>query len=184
MIKSSFVNHMDQLFPDVPHAVSFSEALPETISQLVYHPSYQNYGYEPYGIMVHKESAFSQNGGPVWYINNEIFKALTNDLRTTCPPRSISQELLFLLSPYAPYWSSIRSHRNTPMDWTQEREWRCPEDFALPFINGRPDFFVIVKTDQDMRDILALGLCGLSNTDFLTIRNSPNCSLPLIPDIF
>ncbi len=138
-IRASHIRHMLFLQP-TPIAVAFSEAMPSTIQMLTTR-------YSPYGIHVHKFHAFSNGGGPCWYLNNEVFKSFTND--NSVRARELDDECKFLLTPLAPAWQDeVRFHNGVPCDWSHEREWRVPEDFNLPFVNGNPDFEVLLPDDE------------------------------------
>ena len=161
-IRGSYLRHM-RFLDKIPYAVAFSEALPSTIVQLA------KRSYSEWGIHVHKFHAFQSNGGPVWYLNNEHFKALTNDL-TAAEDLDISDQLLFLLTPFAPVWQDeVRLHNDSPNDWTQEREWRVPGDFDLPYVDDKPDFEVIVPNDEGREYVLSLDCNGLTATDIKLI---------------
>lgn len=163
-IRASYIRHMKYVTP-TPIAAAFSEAMPQTIIQMV---EFGNYA--PWGIFVHKFHVFRQNGGPVFYVNNEYFKALTND--PTVSGIDYPSQLKYLLAPYAPCWQDkVLFHNGKPCDWTHEREWRTPTDFRLPYINGRPDFMIVVPAVEDIDYILSLDLGLLRPTDFICIKD-------------
>lgn len=69
--------------------------------------------YSGYRIIVHKYWLFDRGGGPVRYVNNELFKGMTYDPRTTHPNLVFDHDLHFLLMPLAPRWyADVRLHND------------------------------------------------------------------------
>ena len=97
--------------------------------------------YSPYGIGFGKHHVFSAGGGPAHYVRADLFEA---------------QEWADEVYPFVtPFWPSYRPRRlrseaylnGMTIDYTHEREWRIPHDFAFDIHRLS---FVILDTYEDM----------------------------------
>ncbi len=88
--------------------------------------------YEPYGIIVTKESAYDQGVRPVLYLSDEERR------RLAIPERE--------------RWRVVKYGKGLiqKVDWLHEREWRCSGNFDLP-----PGFGVLVKTVEHAKQLEA-----------------------------
>lgn len=85
--------------------------------------------YEPYGIIVHKSSVFAAGGRPVIYLPRDEANWLPEDQ----------------------LWRHVR-FEPPDVDWTHEREWRCPGGFDLTTSN----VFVLVWTAREALEIATI----------------------------
>jgi hypothetical protein len=114
------------------HAVCFTEC---PWSSLIEHTSV----YSPYGIGFSKQSIFSRNGSPVYYVRADQYK---------------KQQWHDHLKAFAtPFWPTYRSQSQNnkvefpDCDFSHEREWRVPHD--LPFEYEHIEF-INLNTYEDM----------------------------------
>lgn len=70
-------------------------------------------GWEPWGVVVSRDWAWSQGGGPVWYVRGDVLA----DVRPTVGERTGS-------------WF-VRTEPQEA-DWLHEREWRIPSPSPSP----------------------------------------------------
>jgi hypothetical protein len=87
--------------------VCFSEATRAGITFFM-----RNRSYQPWGLIVDRDSVYRAGGGPVWYARTTEYKALPKH-----PSRFRS-------------WAvELAGHKN---DWLEEREWRIPREPQVP----------------------------------------------------
>ena len=109
--------------------------------------------YEPYGVIVRKDSAYRRGARPVLYLSDE--------------------ELDSLGVPQAELWRVVRfegSQKSGWVGWLHEREWRRPEEFILP----KSIIGVLVRTSRE-----AAQLAGLIHTHPVKFACLPKSVIPL-----
>jgi hypothetical protein len=85
--------------------------------------------YSSYGIGFHKQTLFAAGGGPAIYFRQDLFRASLDH-------GGFPDEVWPFITPFVPEYAS-EEHRRTqwanraPCDFTYEREWRVPHDFAF-----------------------------------------------------
>jgi hypothetical protein len=105
--------------------------------------------YSRYGVGFKKSFLFANDGGPVVYMRQDVFRAQVE-------AGGFDDALWPFITPFVPEYSS-GEHRaefwdNRPVtDYTREREWRVPHDLAF----GLGDVeFVIVAWEHQAQEIL------------------------------
>lgn len=113
-------------------ATCFTEMPLAAVPKLIEHSRLTNHPYESYGVAIHKSHAFSQGARPVIYLPDAEADWLPNNEK----------------------WRHVRFEYGD-VDFTHEREWRCPRDFMLDNSFG---YYVIAKTlDCEEQIISSLG---------------------------
>jgi len=115
-------------------AVCFSECPWSSLLQHARH-------YSPYAVGFSKPHVFAAGGGPAYYVRADHF-----------PEQFWAPEVYPFVTPFWPEYrpAHLRSAEHLggrTVDYTHEREWRVPHDFA--FDRGRLAF-VILNTYEDM----------------------------------
>lgn len=72
--------------------------------------------YEPFGIVVTKQTAYRRGARPVLYLSNEECEELK------VPRKELWRVVRFEVDAVRKKWKSF----------LHEREWRCPDDFKVP----------------------------------------------------
>jgi hypothetical protein len=102
-------------------AVSLTACSPAELDDLIHwRPALGRWTMEPFGLGVAREAAVAQGAEPVLYGDEELWRRL--------PP---ARQFLFQL------------HQDHQMDWTREKEWRCPGDLMLDGL-GRENLLAVV----------------------------------------
>ena len=127
-------------------ATCFTEMPLSSVPRLVDHSAVSGHPYEPYGLAIHKQSAFERGARPVIY--------LPDSEAGWIPPSE--------------QWRHVRFEYGT-VDFSHEREWRAPGQFSL---YGVP-FYVLVRTPSCERTVRASlasapdGLLGFVHMQYL-----------------
>ncbi len=107
--------------------------------------------YAPHGIGFKKEYLFQNDGGPVFYMRQDLYKA-------QCEEQSgFHEDVWPFITPFVPEYASedhVAEHWSrspSQVDFTHEREWRVPHD--LRFDYGDVEF-VIVDNNVDGDEVL------------------------------
>jgi hypothetical protein len=103
-------------------AACFTEMPLSAITLLAERSKASKHPYESYGIAMHKSHAFSKGARPVIYL-----------------PDRESEWI-----PETEKWRHVRFEYGA-VDFSHEREWRCPGEFVL---DGTFGFYVVVATPQ------------------------------------
>jgi len=111
--------------------------------------------YSPYGLGFTKKHLFAAGGGPAIYLRPDLFEKqqeFSHGTKTSW--KGFHPHLFSFVTPLAPDYapaSFVDDHwkGRTPIDYTHEREWRCPHEFKfeLPQVQ-----FVIVQSYKDMAE--------------------------------
>jgi hypothetical protein len=106
ILKNQTVLAMETFYAPVP-VVCFTESTPSGIEYMI-----GDAGFEPWGIVFHREHVFEEGGGPVFHLRGDEW-----DHRQALPLRVQSRVVKF-----AP----------GEAEWVEEREWRIPYDDGSP----------------------------------------------------
>jgi hypothetical protein len=101
--------------------------------------------YSCYGIGFHKRLLFEQGGGPVFYMRQDLYEAQRE-------AGGFDDAVWPFVTPFVPTYAPddhVEKYRagRGPIDYSHEREWRVPGDFA--FERAKDVSFVIVDTYLD-----------------------------------
>jgi hypothetical protein len=113
---------MDVPFMSLKYILNKDTANPE-------HPK-----YEPFGIVITKDNAYSKGARPVLYLSNKEIKEI-----------GVSDEEL---------WRVVRFEgvETKEINWTHEREWRAKGNFKLPF----EPIAALVRGLKDVQELRSL----------------------------
>ena len=103
--------------------------------------------YSPYGVGFHKEKLFAAGGGPAIYMRQDLFRIANQR-------GGWADEIWPFITPFVPEYSSDEHRREywggrVPCDYTHEREWRVPHDFA--FDMGDVAFLTVATYEDEAR---------------------------------
>jgi hypothetical protein len=105
--------------------------------------------YSRYGVGFKKSFLFANDGGPVIYMRQDIFRAQVDT-------SGFDDALWPFITPFVPEYAS-QEHRaefwdsRPTVDYTREREWRVPHNLAF----GLGDVeFVIVASENDSQEVV------------------------------
>jgi hypothetical protein len=101
--------------------------------------------YSCYGIGFHKTLLFSEGGGPVFYMRQDLYQAQSEH-------GGFDDAVWPFVTPFAPPYAPddhLEQYRagKGPIDYSHEREWRVPKD--VPFDLAADVSFIIVDTYLD-----------------------------------
>jgi hypothetical protein len=104
--------------------------------------------YSPYGVGFHKSVLFEAGGGPAIYMRQDLFRAGRDH-------GGWPDEVWPYITPFVPEYAS-EEHRQThwagratACDYTHEREWRVPHDFA--FQVSDIEFLTVASYEDEAR---------------------------------
>lgn len=109
--------------------------------------------YSPYGIGFKKSTVFDKKGAPVFYLRGNLFKRL-KELKHK---PAIIQELWKYVTTFSPPYRTeyVKKQERKigitkSIDYSHEREWRCPSDFKFEISNIE---FLVVKSFDDIKEV-------------------------------
>lgn len=99
--------------------------------------------YSCYGVGFHKELLFKVGGGPVFYMRQDLFAEQKEH-------GAFADAVWPFVTPFAPEYAPAahlaKYNKGKALDYSHEREWRVPSDFAFSPSNVS---FIIVDTYGD-----------------------------------
>jgi len=111
--------------------------------------------YSPYGIGFKKSYIFSQKGAPIFYLRSNLFERMKKEMESK--QSATVKEMWTFISPFSPKYGTDYTKqfikvdgKRMIVDYTHEREWRCPKDFSYQYSDIE---FIIVKQFSDIIDI-------------------------------
>ena len=139
ILSESRIRAMRTFFAQVP-VVCFTESTQRGLEYMI-----GEAGFEPWGIVFHREAVFAQGGGPVFHLRGDEWEA-----RESLPLRLQSRFIKFA---------------EGEAEWTEEREWRVPYEEGEAGFEFHPDeveAVIVGDTDwphpePDMELALVLG---------------------------
>ena len=109
--------------------------------------------YSPYGIGFTKSHLFAAGGGPAIYMRADLFeKQKEFHHKDNNNWKGFHPHLFAFVTPFSPEYAPT-TYLDTawrgqkPVDYSHEREWRCPHDFTFELDQVR---FVTVKSYEDV----------------------------------
>lgn len=121
---------MRTFYAPVP-VVCFTESTTEGLEYMI-----SSAGFEPWGIVFHREVVFERGGGPVFHLRGDEWRH-----REGMPARLQSRIVKF-----AP---------DDGVEWVEEREWRVPyEDGEAGFTFDTDEVVAVIVGDPDWPDLV------------------------------
>jgi hypothetical protein len=108
--------------------------------------------YSPFGVGFTKRHLFVSGGGPALYVRPDLFDKQQQYEDPSDPnSRGFHPHLFSYVTPFAPEYAPATFHKThwkgrNPIDFTHEREWRCPHNFL--FTLSRVVFVVVDKYED------------------------------------
>lgn len=101
--------------------------------------------YSLYGVGFSKEKLFAADGGPVYYIRDDLFEKQKKH-NTPANAPGIHPDVYPFLTPFRPKYDPGLGDQADTRDWTHEREWRVASDFQFDYDDVQ---FVVVETHEE-----------------------------------